>query len=74
MPEVEPNSLEDFADRMNALQKEAREYGIDSVCVLLANDQLSREEAKAVNWFGGWVTAIGMLEYAKAQMFARYEK
>lgn len=52
MPDNQTNTAEDFAERFNALQDEALEYGIISVVALYVDDPLAKTESMKIGYKG----------------------
>lgn len=63
-----PNSLEDFAERFEALSDIARDHGIESHIILADPDQLSGNTKMASLWNGCAYRMIGMLGVARADL------
>lgn len=58
---AEPNSFEDFYDRLVALQDQAASYGIYSCIAILTTDLLERKERFRTHYHAGPIQALGML-------------
>ena len=66
--QAEPNSFKDFQDRFEALQKEAKAYGLVSVVAMSDNDRLSDNEQQWCSYCGGLSASMGLAEFAKLYM------
>lgn len=66
--DLEPNSYEDYVERFQALQAEAKSYGIVSVVSIMEPNPISGEDWRWSSYQGGLVTCIGMVQCLLSKM------
>lgn len=71
---IEPNSIEDFMKRFEALQDEAETYGVISIVICHSNDVLNREETKVMNANGNYTLGRGLIAWANDSYIAGHLK
>jgi len=63
-----PNSYADYRARVEALQEEAKAYGVDIISVLVSGDPLNDTQTVCALWACGSIVALGASEYLRLEV------